>query len=330
MLAFQLLESDRCGDRQSAERKESDHENIHHRRKPTTSPCLRPRKRAKQPADWLFGSQKELAKLSAEWPVSRFIEIWNGFAGVAPFGELKPVKKFTDRKVAVSRIWQAIQRLNADGAASSVPGPEVQPAQEGAAPEAVPESVPESAAEVPVNAATEVAPTPEAPSQAAVVPEVAEAAETAAVTPQVPDVAPEVSAATTDASPAANAPAAERPATKQPKRKKAAKASIGTRCPAREQDGPGGRDAAPPGGRHHNRDHAEEGLVEAHGPRVMAGTMKKAGYNVESFKPEGGERSYASFPSSIARFPSWPARQMPRRAFSLVEIICLLFRCKRA
>jgi hypothetical protein len=24
----------------------------------------------------------------------------------------------------------------------------------------------------------------------------------------------------------------------------------------------------------------------------MAGAMKKAGYNVESFKPEGGERSY--------------------------------------
>jgi hypothetical protein len=24
----------------------------------------------------------------------------------------------------------------------------------------------------------------------------------------------------------------------------------------------------------------------------MAGAMKKAGYNVESFKPEGGERTY--------------------------------------
>ena len=58
-----------------------------------------------------FSSQKELAKLSAEWPVSRLIEIWNGFAGVPPFGELKPVKKFTDRKVAIGRIWQAIQRL---------------------------------------------------------------------------------------------------------------------------------------------------------------------------------------------------------------------------
>jgi hypothetical protein len=28
----------------------------------------------------------------------------------------------------------------------------------------------------------------------------------------------------------------------------------------------------------------------------MAGTMKKAGYNVESFRPEGGERSYRILP----------------------------------
>jgi hypothetical protein len=66
-----------------------------------------------------FSSQKELAKLTAEWPVGRFVEIWNGFAGVAPFGELKPVKKFTDRKVVAARIWQAIQRLSVDGAGSA-------------------------------------------------------------------------------------------------------------------------------------------------------------------------------------------------------------------
>ena len=38
-------------------------------------------------------------------------EIWNSFAGVAPFSELKPVKKFTDRKAGAGRIWQAVQRL---------------------------------------------------------------------------------------------------------------------------------------------------------------------------------------------------------------------------
>ena len=58
-----------------------------------------------------FASQKELAELAADWPAGRLVEIWNGFAGVTPFGDLKPVKKFTDRKTAVTRIWQAVQKL---------------------------------------------------------------------------------------------------------------------------------------------------------------------------------------------------------------------------
>jgi hypothetical protein len=37
-------------------------------------------------------------------------------AGVAPFASLKPVKKFTSRKAAVARIWQAIQPLSPDAA----------------------------------------------------------------------------------------------------------------------------------------------------------------------------------------------------------------------
>ncbi len=62
----------------------------------------------------LFATERELAKLAAEWPGSRLIEIWNSFAGVAPFDKLKPVKKFTDRKAAVARIWGAVQRLSPD------------------------------------------------------------------------------------------------------------------------------------------------------------------------------------------------------------------------
>jgi hypothetical protein len=58
-----------------------------------------------------FATEKELTKISAEWPITRFIEVWNAFAGVPPFGDLKPVKKFTDRKTAVTRIWKAIQAL---------------------------------------------------------------------------------------------------------------------------------------------------------------------------------------------------------------------------
>jgi len=58
-----------------------------------------------------FATEKEFAKFSAAWPISRFVEVWNAFAGVVPFDDLKPVKKFTDRKTAVSRIWKAIQAL---------------------------------------------------------------------------------------------------------------------------------------------------------------------------------------------------------------------------
>jgi hypothetical protein len=57
---------------------------------------------------------KELAKLTAEWPASRLVDTWNSFASVAPFDDLKPVKKFTSRKVAVARIWEAVQRMSRD------------------------------------------------------------------------------------------------------------------------------------------------------------------------------------------------------------------------
>lgn len=58
-----------------------------------------------------FSTAKELAKLIANWPASRVTDTWNSFAGVAPFDDLKPVKKFTDRKAAAGRLWMAVQRL---------------------------------------------------------------------------------------------------------------------------------------------------------------------------------------------------------------------------
>ena len=48
-----------------------------------------------------FGSERELATLAGSWPGGRLIEIWNSLPGVTP------VKKFTDRKKAVARIWKA-------------------------------------------------------------------------------------------------------------------------------------------------------------------------------------------------------------------------------
>jgi Protein of unknown function (DUF3489) len=58
-----------------------------------------------------FTSKEDFAKLSSGWPIVRFTEVWNAFAGVVPFEVLKPVKRFTDRKAAVNRIWKAIQAL---------------------------------------------------------------------------------------------------------------------------------------------------------------------------------------------------------------------------
>jgi hypothetical protein len=59
-----------------------------------------------------FESEAALAKLSVDWPMSRFVEIWNSIPGN---GE---VSKFGDRKKAVARIWKAILPLASDGQTS--------------------------------------------------------------------------------------------------------------------------------------------------------------------------------------------------------------------
>jgi hypothetical protein len=68
-----------------------------------------------------FSSAKDLDKLTAGWPVARLVETWNSFAGVAPFDDLKLVKKFTNRKAAVARIWKAVERLAAHVAPPAAP-----------------------------------------------------------------------------------------------------------------------------------------------------------------------------------------------------------------
>ncbi len=53
-----------------------------------------------------FATEKAFHALAAKWPANRLIEIWNSLPGVAP------VKRFTDRKRAASRVWKQIQSLN--------------------------------------------------------------------------------------------------------------------------------------------------------------------------------------------------------------------------
>src|SRR5260370_32634239 len=57
-------------------------------------------------ADPRFSTAAELLKLASSWPTSRLVEIRNSLTGVVP------VRRFTDRNTAVSRIWKAIQRLD--------------------------------------------------------------------------------------------------------------------------------------------------------------------------------------------------------------------------
>jgi cell division septation protein DedD len=61
----------------------------------------------------IFASQQELADLATKWPADRLVEVWNGIPG------LTPVKKFTDRKSAVARIWKAIQSLDGGSTAET-------------------------------------------------------------------------------------------------------------------------------------------------------------------------------------------------------------------
>jgi len=52
-----------------------------------------------------FTTEKELWQLAAAWAGSRLVDIWNRIPG------LTPVKRFTSRRLAIARIWRAVQSL---------------------------------------------------------------------------------------------------------------------------------------------------------------------------------------------------------------------------
>jgi hypothetical protein len=134
-----------------------------------------------------FSNEAALAKIAADWPASRLVEIWNSLPGETP------VKKFKDRATAVSRIWKALQRL---GEALPAAEEEVK----------IPEPAP--VAEVPEIA---LVPDPEAGEVAhpeAVLPE---PTPPTPVVPPTPDVAPEAAPAKNKATRGKKAPVAPSP-----------------------------------------------------------------------------------------------------------------------
>jgi hypothetical protein len=121
-----------------------------------------------------FGDETTLAKLAANWPTARLIEIWNGLPGKIP------VKKFKDRASAISRIWKAIQYL---GLAAPVS------ADNEAEPVLIPSAEPSDTVQL-----------------NAVIPESAEGAPDTSLPPQTPDVASESAPAKPRGSRAKKAP----------------------------------------------------------------------------------------------------------------------------
>jgi hypothetical protein len=213
-----------------------------------------------------FRNEAGLTKLAAQWPSARLVEIWNSLPGATP------VKKFTDRKKAVARIWAAIQNL------AGSPAEEATVCEEPVA----------EVAETPIPDATNEAPdvTNEAaiaaPSEEAVPGRTEPSAVDTPVAPQTPDVAPPP-------------PLAKKKATQAKKAAKASKKATIAK-PARE----GSKTETilalmrQPGGATLQAIMDATGW-QAHSVRgFVSGTLgKKMGLTVASTKGEDGQRSYS-------------------------------------
>ena len=227
------------------------------------------KKAAREAGAAVFSSEEQFADVIGP-DNKRLVEIWNSLPGV------KPVAKFANRKVAAERIWKAIQGLGE--------APAVAPAAIKAEPAVAEVPVPE-----PAPGLSQTEPSPENALQSTAEPagdlvdQPAEAAEpVATVEAQAPDVAP------VETEPSKKAGRAQ----KAPKAKKAAK----------PQESAGPREGSKTaqvvamlkreGGATLVEIMKQMGWQKHTVRGFMAGTMKKAGYAVESFKPEGGERTY--------------------------------------
>ena len=195
--------------------------------------------------------------MAAQWPADRLLAVWNSLPGVTP------VKKFTDRKTAISSVWARIQGLG-----EPVPPKAATPV---GATAATPASKPEPKADQPAK--------PKAVGKAK------GGARAVKVGAQYAKGAPGKGRATRKATATKN----------PPKSKTAAKAREGRETAAPRE----GSKTAQVVAMLQRKNGATISEImktmvwQRHTVRgFMAGAMKKAGHAVESFKPEGGERSY--------------------------------------
>jgi hypothetical protein len=212
-----------------------------------------------------FTSQAELAELATAWPMSRMVEIWNSIPGVTG------VTKFTNRKIATERIWKAIQNLGV-----------IEPKHEAAVTEPTAVEAPAEAQPEPTIAETQPNQEVAIGEQGATEQPVVTQAEATPVEPiadvsaQVPEVAPVTA-------PPAPKPTRRKKATAEPKAAATREGSKTAQVVTMLQR-EGGATLAEIMEKMGWQKHTVRGF--------MAGAMKKAGYAVESFKPEGGERTY--------------------------------------
>jgi hypothetical protein len=231
------------------------------------------RKAAKETGSPVFSNEVQFA--DAIGPDNkRLVEIWNSLPGV------KAVTKFANRKAATSRIWEAIQQLGAP--ALSEPAPEQPTTAADTAP--IPDL--ETPFDLPEDKPVPQETAPEAPTEPAAVPVAGQPGEVpeglATGSAQAPDVAP----------PAATA---SKKATRTPKPAKAQKEPKPTKSEG-VREGSKTAQVVALLKRENGATLAEimlkMGWLKHTVRGFMAGAMKKAGYTVESFKPEGGERTY--------------------------------------
>lgn len=238
------------------------------------------RKAARETGLGAFATEEEFATLIGS-DNKRLVEIWNSLPGV------KPVAKFANRKSATERIWKTLQSLGEQPVAPVPETPFDEPAPE-AAPIELPVAEPQTAeaeAGRPQEDATLLA---EIEPVALTTPDAGDAGA------QEPQGAPSEGEASETATPATTAPKAKKE-TKAPTVPKAPK-------PARSEESTGPREGSKTarvvtmlkreGGATLEEIMAQMGWQKHTVRGFMAGTMKKAGYTVESFKSEAGARSY--------------------------------------
>jgi Protein of unknown function (DUF3489) len=225
------------------------------------------RKATKETGLPAFANEVQLADLIGP-DNKRLVEVWNSLPGV------KPVSKFASRKVATERIWKTVQNLG-----DSAPAGYAEPETGTASAEA--QSKPGSE-----QAVAPEAPAAESTAEAHAEPESTPAEPLADAGAQAADVAPEQPVATNGTTPAKKArktkkaPAAEEAKPEATGPREGSKTTQVVAMLQREQGATISEIMTTMGW----QKHTVRGF--------MAGAMKKAGYTVESFKPEGGERTY--------------------------------------